>query len=206
MRARADGSRSCCSKKTHSTIGGPCCARANARARALRSFSETRADRRLTFKPQCSTRMLKAIGGCASRAHPTSPTCSMSSAKSRCRPTLCALTRTGWERSASDSQPGSVAAPTAGLHFTEALLADLSTRGVEVDFLTLHVGLGTFAPVKAETIAAHTMHEERYALSEQTPHAINEAKSASRRVIAVGTTTVPALETLAGKGAQPAPA
>src|ERR1017187_8214381 len=80
---------------------------------------------------------------------------------------------------------GSVAAPTAGLHFTEALLADLSTRGVEVDFLTLHVGLGTFAPVKAETIAAHTMHEERYALSEQTAHAINEAKSAGRRVIAV---------------------
>ena len=101
---------------------------------------------------------------------------------------------------------GSVAAPTAGLHFTEALLADLSARGVEVGFLTLHVGLGTFAPVKAETIAAHTMHEERYELSEQTARAINEAKSAGRRVIAVGTTTVRVLETLAGQAAQSSPA
>jgi S-adenosylmethionine:tRNA ribosyltransferase-isomerase len=100
---------------------------------------------------------------------------------------------------------GSVAAPTAGLHFTEALLADLSARGVEVGFLTLHVGLGTFAPVKAETVASHIMHEERYALSEQTARAINEAKSAGRRVIAVGTTTVRVLETLAGQAAQSSP-
>ena len=101
---------------------------------------------------------------------------------------------------------GSVAAPTAGLHFTESLLADLSARGVQVCFLTLHVGLGTFAPVKAETIAAHAMHEERYELSEQTARAINEAKSAGRRVIAVGTTTIRVLETLAAQAAQSSPA
>ena len=92
---------------------------------------------------------------------------------------------------------GSVAAPTAGLHFTESLLAEIAARGVQVCFLTLHVGLGTFAPVKAETIAAHTMHEERYELGEETARAINEAKAAGRRVIAVGTTTARVLESLA---------
>jgi S-adenosylmethionine:tRNA ribosyltransferase-isomerase len=93
--------------------------------------------------------------------------------------------------------PGSVAAPTAGLHFTKSSLAEICAREVQVCFLTLHVGLGTFAPVKAETIAAHAMHEERYELSEETARAINDAKSAGRRVIAVGTTTVRVLEALA---------
>jgi len=102
--------------------------------------------------------------------------------------------------------PGSVAAPTAGLHFTESLLAEIAARGVQVGFLTLHVGLGTFAPVKAETIAAHTMHEERYELSEETARAINEAKGAGRRVIAVGTTTVRVLEALAAQVAHSSPA
>jgi S-adenosylmethionine:tRNA ribosyltransferase-isomerase len=102
--------------------------------------------------------------------------------------------------------PGSVAAPTAGLHFTESLLVEISARGVQVAFLTLHVGLGTFAPVKAETIAAHTMHEERYELSEETARAVNAAKSAGRRVIAVGTTTLRVLETLAGQAARSSPA
>ncbi len=97
---------------------------------------------------------------------------------------------------------GSVAAPTAGLHFTESLLADISARGVQVCFLTLHVGLGTFAPVKAETIAAHIMHEERYELSEATAHTINEAKSQGRRVIAVGTTTLRVLESIAAQVAR----
>ncbi len=97
---------------------------------------------------------------------------------------------------------GSVAAPTAGLHFTESLLADISARGVQICFLTLHVGLGTFAPVKAETLAAHTMHEERYELSEKTARAINEAKRAGRRVVAVGTTTVRVLETLAARSTE----
>ena len=102
--------------------------------------------------------------------------------------------------------PGSVAAPTAGLHFTESLLAEISARGVQVAFLTLHVGLGTFAPVKTETIAAHTMHEERYELSEETARAINAAKSLGRRVIAVGTTTLRVLETLASQAAHSSPA
>jgi S-adenosylmethionine:tRNA ribosyltransferase-isomerase len=95
---------------------------------------------------------------------------------------------------------GSVAAPTAGLHFTAALLDDLRARGVQVCFLTLHVGLGTFAPVKTESLAAHVMHEERFVLSEETARLINEAKEASkpaRRVVAVGTTTMRVLESVA---------
>jgi len=97
---------------------------------------------------------------------------------------------------------GSVAAPTAGLHFTESLLAEIAARDVQVCFLTLHVGLGTFAPVKAETIAAHTMHEERYELGEEAARAINEAKATGRRVIAVGTTTARVLESLANPAQQ----
>ena len=73
---------------------------------------------------------------------------------------------------------------------------------MQVCFLTLHVGFGTFAPVKAETIAAHIMHDERYELSEATARAINEAKTAGRRVIAVGTTTVRVLESVAAQVAQ----
>lgn len=93
--------------------------------------------------------------------------------------------------------PGSVAAPTAGLHFTESLLADIRARGVQICFVTLHVGLGTFLPVKAETLADHKMHEERYELSEDTARVINDAKREGRRVIAVGTTSVRVLESVA---------
>ncbi len=94
---------------------------------------------------------------------------------------------------------GSVAAPTAGLHFTEALLSRLRAAGVQVCFLTLHVGLGTFAPVKTEHLGGHTMHEERYELSEPTARVINEAKDSGRRVIAAGTTTVRVLESVAAQ-------
>jgi S-adenosylmethionine:tRNA ribosyltransferase-isomerase len=94
---------------------------------------------------------------------------------------------------------GSVAAPTAGLHFTPSLLEDIAAQGVELCFLTLHVGLGTFAPVKTEIIATHPMHEERYELSPQTARAINQAKAAGRRVVAVGTTTVRVLEGVAAE-------
>ncbi len=97
---------------------------------------------------------------------------------------------------------GSVAAPTAGLHFTEALLTEVAARGAQVCFLTLHVGLGTFAPVKATSLAAHVMHEERYELSPETAHIINRAKSEGRRIVAVGTTTLRVLETLAVPAAQ----
>ncbi|HWD93844.1 MAG TPA: tRNA preQ1(34) S-adenosylmethionine ribosyltransferase-isomerase QueA [Verrucomicrobiae bacterium] len=95
--------------------------------------------------------------------------------------------------------PGSVAAPTAGLHFTESLLEEIRARGVQICFVTLHVGLGTFLPVKADTLAEHKMHEERYEVSAETARAINEAKREGRRVLAVGTTSVRVLESVAGE-------
>jgi len=99
--------------------------------------------------------------------------------------------------------PGSVAAPTAGLHFTESLLAEIRARGVQICFVTLHVGLGTFASVKTETLAEHKMHEERYDLGEETARIINDAKREGRRVIAVGTTSVRVLESAAQFGVPP---
>jgi len=95
--------------------------------------------------------------------------------------------------------PGSVAAPTAGLHFTEPLLNEIRSRGVTICFLTLHVGLATFAPVKTETISAHQMHEERYEVSAETVRIVNEARAAGRRVIAIGTTTMRVLESVAAR-------
>lgn len=96
---------------------------------------------------------------------------------------------------------GSVAAPTAGLHFTEGLLEQIRAAGVEVHFVTLHVGLGTFAPVKAESLEEHVMHEERYEIEPETARAVKEAKRSGRRVIAVGTTLVRVLESaLSGDG------
>jgi S-adenosylmethionine:tRNA ribosyltransferase-isomerase len=92
---------------------------------------------------------------------------------------------------------GSVAAPTAGLHFTGPLLEQLRTLGVEICHLTLHVGLGTFAPVKAESLDGHVMHEERFSVSRETAERINAARQSGRRVVAVGTTTVRVLESLA---------
>ena len=94
---------------------------------------------------------------------------------------------------------GSVAAPTAGLHFTQPLLDEIRSRGVKICFVTLHVGPGTFAPVKTETLAAHKMHEERFELDAETVRVVNEAKSSGRRVIAVGTTTVRVLESVASQ-------
>jgi S-adenosylmethionine:tRNA ribosyltransferase-isomerase len=93
------------------------------------------------------------------------------------------------------AQPaGSVAAPTAGLHFTQELLERLRAGGVSIVFVTLHVGLGTFAPVKSASLEAHRMHEERFELPEEAARVINAAKAAGRRVIAVGTTTFRVLE------------
>jgi S-adenosylmethionine:tRNA ribosyltransferase-isomerase len=92
---------------------------------------------------------------------------------------------------------GSVAAPTAGLHFTEQLMSAISARGVQICYVTLHVGLGTFAPVKAEETEKHVMHHERFVVSTEMSNAINAAKSENRRVVAVGTTTVRVLETVA---------
>jgi S-adenosylmethionine:tRNA ribosyltransferase-isomerase len=92
------------------------------------------------------------------------------------------------------TQAGSVAAPTAGLHFTTDVLDRIRQLGVETRQVTLHVGLGTFAPVKAESLDEHVMHEERFTLSEESADAINTAKHEGRRVIAIGTTTVRVLE------------
>ena len=92
---------------------------------------------------------------------------------------------------------GSVAAPTAGLHFTPELLEQFRGRGVQVCFVTLHVGPGTFLPVKTETLAAHKMHEERFEIGAETARIVNEAKSSGQRVFAVGTTTVRVLESIA---------
>lgn len=97
---------------------------------------------------------------------------------------------------------GSVAAPTAGLHFTPELLEQIRARGVKICFVTLHVGLGTFLPVKAETLDSHKMHEERFELGEATVCAVNEAKKSGNRVIAVGTTTVRVLESVAAQNTE----
>jgi S-adenosylmethionine:tRNA ribosyltransferase-isomerase len=93
------------------------------------------------------------------------------------------------------AQPaGSVAAPTAGLHFTPELIANIRARGVKVCFVTLHVGLGTFSPIKTERLSDHVMHYERFEIPDETADAVRDAKTSGRRVVAVGTTTVRVLE------------
>lgn len=90
--------------------------------------------------------------------------------------------------------PGAVAAPTAGLHFSEACLSALKQKGVEIHFVTLHVGAGTFQPVRVEQIAEHRMHPERYFIPHSTLVAVQKAKLDHRRITAVGTTSLRALE------------
>ena len=91
---------------------------------------------------------------------------------------------------------GSAAAPTAGLHFTKELLSDLEAMGVEIHYVTLHVGLGTFRPVKVENVDDHKMHSEHYIVSDETAQALNSAKEEGRSITAVGTTSVRTLETV----------
>ncbi len=95
------------------------------------------------------------------------------------------------------SQPGAVAAPTAGLHFSEGIVKCLAAKGVQVLPLTLHVGMGTFRPVKTENIDEHVMHEERYRLSQELADSLLLAQREQRPVFAVGTTVVRALESAA---------
>jgi S-adenosylmethionine:tRNA ribosyltransferase-isomerase len=95
-------------------------------------------------------------------------------------------------------QRGSVAAPTAGLHFTQEILDRIRGRGIEIAEVTLHVGLGTFQPVRTEKVEDHTLHRESYEIPSAAASAINAAKAQSRRVVAVGTTTVRTLEFAAG--------
>ena len=101
------------------------------------------------------------------------------------------------------ARPGAVAAPTAGLHFSADLLTRLGGHDIEFAHLTLHVGAGTFQPVRVERIAEHRMHSELYEIPEPAAQAINTARAAGRRVVAVGTTSLRAMES-AAHGTQPA--
>lgn len=89
------------------------------------------------------------------------------------------------------------AAPTAGLHFTNELLEDIKDKGVKTAYLTLHVGLGTFRPVSVENVEEHVMHTEHYEVSQEAADIINETRKSGGRIIAVGTTSVRTLETVA---------
>ncbi|MBX3683070.1 MAG: tRNA preQ1(34) S-adenosylmethionine ribosyltransferase-isomerase QueA [Thauera sp.] len=97
--------------------------------------------------------------------------------------------------------PGSVAAPTAGLHFDDALLARIAARGARCAWLTLHVGAGTFQPVRVDDLGEHRMHRERYVIPQETVDAIAATRAAGGRVIAIGTTSMRALEAAAQEGA-----
>ncbi len=91
---------------------------------------------------------------------------------------------------------GSAAAPTAGLHFTKELLNKIKDKGILIEEITLHVGLGTFRPVEVEDVTNHKMHSEFYTMSKETAEVLNKAKKAGRRIISVGTTTTRTLETI----------
>jgi S-adenosylmethionine:tRNA ribosyltransferase-isomerase len=99
------------------------------------------------------------------------------------------------------NEPGAVAAPTAGLHFDEAMLETLKARGIRTARVTLHVGAGTFQPVRVDDIAEHTMHSERYTIPQATVDAILDTHARGGRVVAVGTTSLRALEAAAQHGA-----
>ena len=94
-------------------------------------------------------------------------------------------------------EPGSAAAPTAGLHFTPELLKCLEQKGVRIGYVTLHVGLGTFRPVKVENISEHKMHSEHYVLPKETADLINDTRQKGGRVICVGTTSCRTVESVA---------
>jgi S-adenosylmethionine:tRNA ribosyltransferase-isomerase len=94
---------------------------------------------------------------------------------------------------------GSVAAPTAGLHFTKRMFKKLKQKGVQIEFITLHVGLGTFSPIKEADISKHQIHEEYFELDKATANRLNVAKKSDHRIIAVGTTSVRVLETCTSK-------
>ncbi len=93
---------------------------------------------------------------------------------------------------------GSAAAPTAGLHFTNELLDKIKSKGIKIVFITLHVGLGTFRPVKVEDVKKHKMHSEFYSMSKDTADILNAAKKDKKRIISVGTTSTRTLETIMG--------
>jgi S-adenosylmethionine:tRNA ribosyltransferase-isomerase len=106
---------------------------------------------------------------------------------------------------ADDQQAGAVAAPTAGLHFDDALLQTIKDKGINLAFVTLHVGAGTFQPVKTEDIEAHQMHKEWLSVEPSVSELVNQTKAAGQRVIAVGTTAVRCLETASDEHGQLSP-
>jgi S-adenosylmethionine:tRNA ribosyltransferase-isomerase len=99
-------------------------------------------------------------------------------------------------------ETGSIAAPTAGLHFTQDVFDDLAARGIERAEITLHVGYGTFKPIRAERLEEHVVDPERYSVDARAAAALTRARSEGRRIIAVGTTTVRVLESLGGTGGE----
>ena len=94
---------------------------------------------------------------------------------------------------------GSAAAPTAGLHFTKELMQKITDKGINIAYVTLHVGLGTFRPVSVETIEEHEMHSEYYSMSKEVADLLNKTKENGKRIIAVGTTSTRTLETIMNK-------
>lgn len=94
---------------------------------------------------------------------------------------------------------GSAAAPTAGLHFTKELMEKIKNKGIDICYVTLHVGLGTFRPVNVEDVTKHTMHSEYYTMTKEVASKLNKAKEEGRRIIAVGTTSTRTLETIINK-------
>lgn len=103
---------------------------------------------------------------------------------------------------ADDKKLGSIAAPTAGLHFTPRIFKKLKEKGIQIEYITLHVGLGTFAPIKEDNITKHQIHSEYFELDKATASRLNQAKEESRRIIAVGTTSVRVLESSSKPQAQ----
>ncbi|MDA3885820.1 MAG: tRNA preQ1(34) S-adenosylmethionine ribosyltransferase-isomerase QueA [Candidatus Delongbacteria bacterium] len=100
------------------------------------------------------------------------------------------------------SKPGAVAAPTAGLHFTDKLLEDIESKGVKIAKIVLHVGIGTFKPIKVENVKDHKMHEEYYEVSKKAADIINNAKAGKSKIIALGTTSVRAIESVADENGE----
>ena len=157
-------------------------------------------------RPDCArsrsagARASSAIGCSNLLRSRTSSEFSTASDTSRCRPTSIAkMESTDRERyqTVFSRERGSVAAPTAGLHFTPADAGTIAARGVETARVTLHVGLGTFAPLRVERVDEVRLHRERYSISAETADAVNRARSERRRIVAVGTTVVRTLEAAA---------
>ena len=98
------------------------------------------------------------------------------------------------------SESGAVAAPTAGLHFTKSLLEEISDNGIEIGYLTLHVGAGTFMPLREQQIETKKLHKEQFIIDASLCEQINRTRSNNGRIIAIGTTVVRAIESLANKG------